>query len=726
MGLNKKAELDFLVYANAVIKSRAISDSADNLKPVHRRILFTLWDMGLDHTHKTTKSANVIGSAMTLHPHGDSSIYDAMIRLAQPWKMRYPLVDIQGNAGNILGYNAAASRYTECRLSPVGDYMLEDINKDTIEFKPNYDGSKQEPVVLPSMFPNILCNGNSGIAVGLSASIVPHNYNEVADAIKHAIGNAGEIGNFIKGPDFPTGGVIVNGEELEQIAATGRGTIKLQSKYRIEKTGGKIHLVFTEIPYLVTIEDGIIEPIKRLVNEEGYDMFDNIINNTNEKSIEIRVVLSKGADSDQALAVLFSNTKLETTVKVNNMVIQKGSPIVLTLKDMVNTYIQNRHIVIQRKANNEYEGLSSKLHVALGLEKCTSNIDLLVKIVREANDKDDARKKLCESFDIDTVQADAILDMKIMKLNRLDIQDLQNTIKELEDKISDLKDIVQNEARRSKIIIEQLEFMRKEIGDKRRTEIQTTQPINKIKDTDDKIEKWYSVKKNGIFVSKDTDNAGLIQVLKTNTAANIVSYNLEGDFMAIDKLQGEISGAFVRKDKPYIMTITKQGYMKKTSVDEYNFNRMSKGLKLKDKDCIITAAYVDDDDFILLLTGDQAVKIPVRDIEATTKLTFGVRVGVKDFVTALIVNDADFVMMMDKDNHGKITSVRDFNENNRTSDGQKIAPNTRFMKLATDRENFIGYLNSGKDFTIARDKFAVKSKTAIGAEITTKTIIDII
>lgn len=724
MNLNKKAELDFLVYANAVIKSRAISSVEDNLKPVHRRILYTLQTLGLDHTHKTTKCANVVGNTMTLHPHGDSSIYDALIRLAQPWKMRYPLIEVQGNAGNILGYSAAAARYTECRLSAIGDFMLEDINKECIAFKPNYDNSKEEPITLPGMFPNILCNGNSGIAVGLSSSLVPHNYNEVADAIIYALSNNGNIGNFIKGPDFPTGGTITNGEVIPEIYRTGHGTITLQSKYRIETSGGHIHLVFTEIPYLVTIEDGIIEPIKKLVTEEGYDMFDNIINNTNEKQVEIRVVLNKGVDPQAALAVLWAKTNLQVSIKINNTVIDEGMPKVLSLEQMVTSYIYYRHWVIRNIAKHDYEISGHKLTVILGLEKCMTNIDKLISLIRNSDNNDQSRAAIMAYFELSVEQANAILDMKISRLNKLDIIDLAEKRKDLENAVAKQTDIMENIDTRRKIITDQLNMMRKYAGDPRRTVIGSAPVIEKKKKEDTSTQKWYSIKSDKISLMGEND-AEALHFIKTNSIDNIVLYNKTGDLMISSKAQGSFVGGMLIQNKPYVLTITKNGYLKKTAVGEYNYTRISKALKLREDDELILVSYVDDNDFILALTGDSVVKISTTEIDATTKLTMGVKMSA-NFTKVLVLNDSQFVVMVDVENHGKITSVRDFNVNNRGSEGQKIAANTLFMIDATDRDDFVIIAKSGKDSKLSKDKFAVKSRTAVGAQITAKTILNII
>ncbi|MFW6002209.1 MAG: DNA gyrase subunit A, partial [archaeon] len=286
INLDSKATRDFLTYANAVIKSRAIANVEDNLKPVHRRILHTMGENKLWHNKKTVKSSNIVGKVMIYHPHGDTSIYDSIVRLSQPWKMRYPLIDMQGNNGSILGDNAAASRYTEVRLTKFGELMLEGIEKKPVLFKPNYDETTEEPCYLPSVFPNVLCNGNAGIAVGLSSSLVPHNLKEVVNGINAYLDSKAitteQLMRFIPGPDFPTGGTITNSDKIREIYETGNGTLTLRSKYSIEEVNSVNHIVIHEVPYQVNVETGVIEPIKKLVIEEGFDLIDDIENNTSK------------------------------------------------------------------------------------------------------------------------------------------------------------------------------------------------------------------------------------------------------------------------------------------------------------------------------------------------------------------------------------------------------------------------------------------------------------
>jgi len=312
--LDDKVKKDFLTYANAVIKSRAISSVEDNLKPVHRRILYTMFENKLLANKKTVKSSNVVGKVMIRHPHGDSSIYNAMVRLAQPWKMRYPLVQVQGNSGNISGDGPAAMRYTEVKLSKLGEMMMTDINKKAVDFRESYDGSTNEPIVLPSAFPNILCNGNVGIAVGTSTSIVPHNLTEVCDGIlaylKSPSITTEQLMKFIPAPDFPTGGTITNADVMKEIYETGRGTVTLRSKYRIENVGVKQHIVIEEVPYLITLEDGFVKPLKKLVLEDGFDLIDDFKNNTGKNGIELRIILKKGANVYKVLEAIWKKTRL--------------------------------------------------------------------------------------------------------------------------------------------------------------------------------------------------------------------------------------------------------------------------------------------------------------------------------------------------------------------------------------------------------------------------------
>ncbi|HKM30359.1 MAG TPA: DNA gyrase subunit A [Bacilli bacterium] len=723
--LNKKAEENFLTYAGAVIKSRAISNIEDNMKPVHRRILFSMHENKLTPTSKTMKCGRVVGDVMgKYHPHGDAAVYEALVRLAQPWKMRYPLTYIQGNLGNVLGDGPAASRYTECKLTEVGAFMLESINKKPVEFKPNYDDTLEEPALLPSKFPNVLCNGSMGIAVGLSASLVPHNYNEVADAIRVRLTEGSTVEaaiSKIKGPDFPMGGLIINGEELPEIYQKGRGTIKLRAVYNIEKVGGYTHLVFTEIPYLVEIETGIVQKLKKLVTEEGYDQFHDIINNTDDKHVEIRVVLNKNVAPDIALAILFSKTNLEQTVKINNTLLQNGEPNTFSLIEMIDAYIEHRHRIIGAIAKADLEKASHKLTVVIGLQKCLSNIDLLVTTIRNADNKASAKVALKKIFELNDEQAEAVLEIKLARLSRLDIVDLNAEEKELEIEVARLNDLVQNRAIRNKVILSDLEEMRKICGDKRRTAISVRE--ENIQNFETAIPQPYYIKTSG--VSGILPNEDLIGILMARNIQEIFTYSKDGSLSNATDAQ-EIVGGNLVENKELFVTITSNGYVKVSNASEYKTWR-GKAMKVKPDDKMIYAGFASKDDFVLLLgTNGMVMKIAISELSVTSKATLGSLVGVGELRSAMIVNDSDFVFMADKTQKGKITSVRDFSINSRTSKGQTVNEDNIYMIPIKGREFLVGILKGNKTMSIDLSKFATKSKTASGAAITAKTLVNLI
>lgn len=721
---NKKAEENFLIYAGAVIKSRAISNIEDNLKPVHRRILFSMHENKLTPTSKTMKSGRVVGDVMgKYHPHGDAAVYDALVRLAQPWKMRYPLIHIQGNLGNVLGDGPAASRYTETRLTEIGGYMLEGINKKPVPFKPNYDDSLQEPTLLPSKFPNVLCNGSMGIAVGLSASLVPHNYNEVADAIIARLGDSTIEAAIskIKGPDFPMGGLIINGEELEHIYQTGRGTVKLRANYKIEKVGGYTHLVFTDIPYLVEIESGIIQKLKKLVVEENYDQFNDIINNTDDKHVEIRVVLNKYASVDSALAILFSKTNLEQTVKINNTMLQGGEPKTFSLIEMIDAYIEHRHRIISAIAQKDYESAAHKLTVVIGLQKCLSDIDLLIKTIRNADNRNAAKIELMRIFDLNEEQANAILDMKLARLSKLDVIELNTEEQNLEKEVAKLKDIVNNRATRNTIIAAELNDMRKVAGDKRRTTIMTAE--DKIQDFEKLMPQTYFISNTSI--SSNAPSGKLQGTIIARNIQEIAAFSADGALS--DAVQAtNIAGAILKENKDLLVSITQGGYIKATKAEEYK-NWRGKVAKVKDGDVLLYAGFANGDDYVLALgTSGLIVKMAVSELSVTGKNTLGSQMGLGPVVAAAIVSDADFVFIADKNQKGKITSVRDFNIGSRVSKGQVINEGANCLLPIAGRESIIAVDSKGKTQVVKLSKFATKSKTATGATISTRTLEKII
>lgn len=471
--INTKSSDDFMRYATAVIKGRAVPNVDDNLKPVHRRILYTMHEMKLDSKAKTVKSANIVGQCMGFHPHGDASIYDALVRLSQNWKMRYPLIEMQGNNGSLTGDSAASMRYTEARLTKVGDWVLKGVDPTIVPFIPNYDDTKIEPTSLPSIFPNILCNGNEGIAVGMSSKLVPHNYKEVAAAISAMLEkpsmNLAEVMTYIKGPDFPLGGLIIDGYKLPEIYATGHGTITLRAKSKIDAKANTID--FSEFPYLVDVETRIIRDIKKLVND-GYDAIENVEVHIGKSSRHITVILNKKADPYKVLNDLFEKTALQKSQGINHLVIKNGVPTNMSLVALLRDYINHQHNIIVKTAWQKRKEQERIVHIQKGLALATTKIDEVISIVRGSNSKDEARRKLMEILGTDLDQTEAILNLQLGRLTKLDVNEITVKIQKAEEEVRRATELIENSSARIPLIKENLKQMSKMFGDERRTTIE--------------------------------------------------------------------------------------------------------------------------------------------------------------------------------------------------------------------------------------------------------------
>ncbi|MBQ6674814.1 MAG: DNA gyrase subunit A [Ruminococcus sp.] len=467
----------FLQYSMAVIVSRALPDVRDGLKPVHRRILYTLYENGITPEKPYRKCADTVGSVLgRYHPHGDTSVYDALVRLAQKFSMRYPLVDGHGNFGSIDGDPPAAYRYTEAKMAKMSVNMLTDINKETVDFQPNYDDRLKEPTVLPSRFPNLLCNGSTGIAVGMATNIPPHNLNEVVDALKLLIENPDatldELMTCIKGPDFPTGGIIMGRSGIRAAYGTGRGKITLRSVTNIEEIKGRECIVVTEIPYMVN-KSRLVSSIADLVKDkriEGiHDMRDE-----SDKEVGIRIVieLKKDAIAQVVLNKLFSFTQLQDTVGVIMLALVGGVPKVLTLKQCLEQYLDFQVDVIKRRTEFDLRKAKEREHIVEGLVIALDNIDRVVEILKTSKSIPEGKTRLCEEFDLSDIQAEHIVQMTLGKLTGMERQKLIDELAELKARIADLEDILANHERVLQIILEELQVIRDKFGDGRRTAIE--------------------------------------------------------------------------------------------------------------------------------------------------------------------------------------------------------------------------------------------------------------
>lgn len=467
----------YIDYSMSVIISRALPDVRDGLKPVHRRVLYGMDDLGVSYNRAHKKSARIVGEVLgKYHPHGDSSVYNTMVRMAQPWSLRYPLVDGQGNFGSVDGDNPAAMRYTEARLKRIADELLADLNKDTVDFQPNFDDSLSEPSVLPAKFPNLLVNGSSGIAVGMATNMAPHNLGEVVDGVLAYIDNneitIPELMEHVKAPDFPTGGIIYGYNGVRSAYETGRGSIIMRSKaqFEVSKTGRE-QIIVTEIPYMIN-KAAMIERIASLINEKKLDGIADIRDESDREGMRIVFDLKKDAIPNIVLNHLFKYTPLQTSFGVNNVALVKGRPVLLNLKDLIKHYVDHRIVVITRRTEYELREAEKRAHILQGLLIALDNLDAVIALIRAARDPDTAKTGLMEQFELSEIQARAILDMRLQRLTGLEREKIVKEYEEIMVLIADLKDILANEHRKYEIIKTELTDIKDRYGDARRTTIE--------------------------------------------------------------------------------------------------------------------------------------------------------------------------------------------------------------------------------------------------------------
>jgi DNA gyrase subunit A len=467
----------YLEYAMSVIVSRALPDVRDGLKPVHRRVLYAMWNIGLRHTAKFRKSAHVIGEVMAkYHPHGDASIYDAMVRMAQDFSMRYPLVHGQGNFGSMDGDNAAAMRYTEAKLTAVAEEMLFDIEKNTVDFIPNYDGSHEEPTVLPSKLPNLLLNGTMGIAVGMATSIPPHNLSELCDGLTKLISepdtSVEELADIIKGPDFPTGGIIYNKKDILAAYSTGKGGIVMRAKAEIQEgKSDQFKIVISEVPYSIN-KATLLEKIADLVQEKKIEGIKDLRDESNKDGVRVVIDLKKDAYPKKVLNKLFQMTELQTTFHVNMLALVDGiQPRVLTIKNVLEEFIKHRQVIIRRRTEFDLNKAKDRAHILEGLSMALDKIDLIIKTIRASKDKDEAKANLMSKFKFTERQAVAILEMKLQQLANLERQKIEDELKEKKALIKELESILASKTKIMKIIADETSAIKEKYGQERRTQI---------------------------------------------------------------------------------------------------------------------------------------------------------------------------------------------------------------------------------------------------------------
>ncbi|MFO7894864.1 MAG: DNA gyrase subunit A [Longimicrobiales bacterium] len=562
----------FLDYSMSVIVQRALPDVRDGLKPVHRRILYAMSDLGLGPTRPYKKSANVVGEVLgKYHPHGDSAVYDAMVRMVQDFSLRYPLVDGQGNFGSIDGDNAAAYRYTEARLMAIAQELLADIDKETVEFTDTFDNQRQEPQVLPSMLPNLLVNGASGIAVGMATNIPPHNLREVVAATGHLIDNPDATVNdlmaHVQGPDFPTAGFIYGRDGIREAYETGRGRLVLRARAVVEENedGTDSKIIVTEIPYQVN-KSRLIEQIAALVREKKVTDIRDLRDESDRDGMRIVVQLKRDAIPYIVLNQLFKHTQMQTTFGVIMLALDQGVPKVMNLKEMLRHFIEHRHHVVVKRSEFDLRKAKDREHILQGLKVAVDNIDRVVEIIRASSDTADARNSLMVEFELSETQARAILDMRLARLTGLEIEKLQEEIEEVRATIEDLEDILGDQDRRYQIIKDELEGIAEKYGDERRT-----------------------------------------------------------------RIEGETSDLSIEDlipDEPMVVTLTHTGYVKRLPVDTYRTQRRGGrglvGMKTKDDDWVEHLFVANTHDYLMVFThGGQCYWLKVHQIPESGRVARG-------------------------------------------------------------------------------------------------------
>lgn len=741
MDIKDFAKEDFMVYSMEVIKNRAIP-GVDGLKPIHRRILHIMNDTGNVSNKPTRKCAKIVGETMSrAHPHGDSSIYDALVRLAQDWKMRYPLVEVQGNEGNIQGDKAAASRYTECRLTPLGELMTKNTDKKCVPMELNYSDEEYLPLLLTSEFPNLLCNPSLGIAVSMSSTTLPHNLNEVVDALVKFVENGGvmtidELFNYIKAPDFPTGGIIINGSELKKIYTEG-GSIKVRSKYEIEEVAGRKHIVIKEIPYLVNPMEKIYDRVKKMVLEEGYTDIENIQNNIGNKGFEIRIICSKGANVNKVIRDLCEKTGFQAAISMNNTVLINGTPRKLSYIEMMSEYVKFRHNVIKRIAAFDKEKDLKRLHIIDGLLIALADIDNIITIIKGSENKDDARQKLIAKYDFSREQVDSILDMKLSRLTNLESEDLRSEKGELLADVEKQNKIIDNiDGTRDKLLISQWKEIKAKFGDARKTAIMNiTEGSSEEAAAKDII---CLVGNTGLLALEPSDSVALGKIAakttfnfgyRTNTKDLSYLFDCRGKIHKINNsyldigtvnpisFDNTITCGIGKLEKQWLITVTKNGLAKKTSIDEYKNirNTSSVAMKVKEGDYLFAAVCADDDDYLFILgENGNLAKVKVSEINAMSRATLGGKcinaqvkqvAGGKDNDTFLTVESGKI----------KLTKGEGFSETAKASFGNKIGKDGKTV-IFTNAKNDFYYTHKNKLAKKLCSEISIHSKNSSGSK----------
>lgn len=753
INIEEQMKSAYIDYSMSVIVSRALPDVRDGLKPVHRRVLFGMNELGIVSNKPYKKSARIVGEVLgKFHPHGDSSVYFTMVRMAQEWSLRYPLIDGQGNFGSIDGDSPAAMRYTEARLSKIAEETLADLDKNTVDFQPNFDESLTEPKVLPTRLPNLLVNGTSGIAVGMATNMPPHNLPDTIDAIIAYIENheitIEELIPIIKAPDFPTGGIIYGYSGVRESYETGRGRIVIRGKAHIENEGGREKIIVTEIPYMVNRSE-MIQKTADLINDKKIDGISNVNDESDRDGMRVVYELKRDAMSNVVLNSLYKYTQLQTSFSVNNIALVHGRPKTLNLKDLIRHFVDHRHDVVIRRTQYELEQAEKRAHILEGLIIASDNIDEVIAIIRSSSTPDQARERLMERFSLSEIQARAIVEMRLRQLTGLEQDKLRSEYEEIMKQIDYLKSVLADEILRMQIIKDELLELKAKYGDKRRTEIEqnaedfnpedfyadedmiiTISHLGYIKRTP--LSEFKTQGRGGVGskggATRDEDflehmfvasmhNTLLLftrngkcywlkvwqipegtRTGKGRAIQNVLNISPDDKVLAYIKVKSLDDQEFINNN--FIILATKQGIIKKTTLEAYSRPRVNgvNAISIREGDELIEARRTSGNHEIMMaVRSGKAIRFNeeiVRPIGRTSMGVRGITLGnEQDEVIGMIcVNDpADDVLVLSENGYGKRSSLADYRITNRGGKGIKT------INITDKTGNLISIKNVGDE-----------------------------
>jgi DNA gyrase subunit A len=730
--IEDEMQSSYIDYSMSVIVSRALPDVRDGLKPVHRRILYGMNDLGMLHNRNYKKSARIVGEVLgKYHPHGDSAVYDSIVRMVQDFSLRYPLADGQGNFGSIDGDSAAAMRYTEVRMDRLSEEMLADINKDTVDFSPNFDDTLEEPTVLPSMLPNLLINGSSGIAVGMATNMAPHNMSEVIDGVQAYIDDPDieikQLMKHITAPDFPTAGIIYGYEGVKEAYETGRGKVTLRARANTEELrGNREQIVITEIPYQVN-KSTLIQKIAGLVNDEKITEISEVRDESDREGIRIVIILKRSANAGVVLNQLYKYTQMQTTFGIINLALVKGRPKVMNLKELIYHFVEHRVDIIIRRTIYDLDQAEARAHILEGLKIALDNLDEVIKTIRASNSPNEANIELRKKFALTDIQAKAILDMRLQKLTGLEREKIDGEYREIIDKIADYREILSNRDKQTAIIKEELADLKKRYGDERRTQVVHSAEDFNIEDMIANEDVVVTISNKG-FIKRmpvsgyrrqrrggkgmkgtTTRDEEYVEHLFVATTHNYILFFTEkgmcywlkvyeipeGGRLArgraivnlIDIDKDDQIKAFVPvktlDDEEYInnhsiIMATKDGLVKKTTLEAYSRPRRDGiiAINIKDGDSLLGAELTDGDSQVILANKNgRAIRFHEEEVRDMGRNTSGVK-GMNlskdgEIVDMVVIRNAHeaTVLAMSENGYGKRSLVDDYREQSRGGKG---------------------------------------------------------